>query len=306
MSELFETTPTGFMSGGTRCAAWLTRPAGDGPHPAVVLVHGLCGTHAMKLAQYEQGFAAAGIATLAFDYRYTGGSDGLPRQRIAMRRQRQDVVAALGFLRAQPGIDASRIGLWGTSLGSMHVARVAAADPGIAAVVVQCPIVHGPGAARSSGPGQILRMTPAISADITRFLLRRSRRYLPIAGEPGTAAIVTAPGAVAGWNSMLPPGCSPDILHNRIAACNALGIVATTAMRHARQISAPLLVCICDRETLTSRHYAELFAARAPRGTAYHIDAGHFDVYHPPSAETLLAEQAAFLQEHLPVRRVRT
>jgi hypothetical protein len=74
-------------------------------------------------------------------------------------------------------------------------------------------------------------LTPAISADMTRFLLGRSRRYIPIAGEPQTAAIVTAPGAVDGWNAMVPPGYSPDILHNRIAASNALGIVATTAMR---------------------------------------------------------------------------
>ena len=42
------------------------------PHPAVVLVHGFGATHDMMLAQYEQHFAAAGIATLAFDYRNTG------------------------------------------------------------------------------------------------------------------------------------------------------------------------------------------------------------------------------------------
>ena len=67
-----------FRSRGTRCAAWLTLPAGAGPHPAVVLVHGLGATHDMMLAQYEQHFAEAGIATLAFDYRNTGASDGEP------------------------------------------------------------------------------------------------------------------------------------------------------------------------------------------------------------------------------------
>ena len=61
-----------FHSRDTRCAAWLTLPAGAGPHPAVVLVHGLGATHDMMLTQYEQHFATAGIATLAFDYRNTG------------------------------------------------------------------------------------------------------------------------------------------------------------------------------------------------------------------------------------------
>ena len=49
-----------FLSGGIRCAAWLTLPAGPGPHPAVVLVHGFGATHDMMLAQYEQHFAARG------------------------------------------------------------------------------------------------------------------------------------------------------------------------------------------------------------------------------------------------------
>ena len=92
-----------FHSGGTRCAAWLTSPPGDGPHPAVVLVHGFGATHEMMLPQYEQHFAAAGIATLAFDYRNTGESDGEPRQHISLRAQRADVEAALGYCENAPG-----------------------------------------------------------------------------------------------------------------------------------------------------------------------------------------------------------
>ena len=165
MPEIPLTIPTArvdFRSGGTRCAAWLTLPAGDGPHPAVVLVHGLGATHEMMLPQYEQHFAAAGIATLAFDYRYTGASDGEPRQHISTREQRDDVVAALTRLAQAPGIDAMRIGLWGTSLGAMNAIRVAAEHDDVAAVVVQCPIVHGPAAARRLGPLAGLRLTPAI------------------------------------------------------------------------------------------------------------------------------------------------
>ena len=92
MPVLIPTEQVEFCSHGIRCAAWLTLPAsghshsdsctrnrggsgcgctnrGEGPHPAVVLVHGLGATHDMMLAQYEQHFAAAGIAELAFDYR---------------------------------------------------------------------------------------------------------------------------------------------------------------------------------------------------------------------------------------------
>ena len=95
MPATIPTERVDFPSEGTRCAAWLTMPKGGGPHRAVVLAHGFGATHEMMLPQYEQHFAAAGIATLAFDYRNTGASDGLPRQHISMRHQRADVAAAI-------------------------------------------------------------------------------------------------------------------------------------------------------------------------------------------------------------------
>src|SRR6478735_2677254 len=95
-----------FVSGGDRCAAWLTLPSAPGPHPAVVLVHGLGATRDMMLPQYEQHFAAAGIATLSFDYRFTGESGGQPRQRISIPEQCRDVAAAINFVQRHPHVDA--------------------------------------------------------------------------------------------------------------------------------------------------------------------------------------------------------
>ena len=94
-----DTITTDFTSHGTRCAAWLTCPPTPGPHPIVVLAHGLGANHTMSLSRYEQHFAAAGIATLAFDYRNLGASAGTPRQRLSLRRHRQDIASALNFAR---------------------------------------------------------------------------------------------------------------------------------------------------------------------------------------------------------------
>jgi pimeloyl-ACP methyl ester carboxylesterase len=288
-----------FPSGGIRCAAWLTLPPTTGPHPAMVLVHGLGATHDMMLAQYEQHFAAAGIATLSFDYRHTGASDGQPRQRISMPRQRADVSAALSYLGERSDVDPARLALWGTSLGGMNVVRVAAARPDLAAAVIQCPIVHGPGAARSLGIAGPLRLTPAIVEDVLRSATRRGRRYVPIVGPPGSLAMVTAPGAQAGWNSTVPPDCLFD---NRIAAADTVAMVATSALRHARRVTAPLLVCVCDQENLMDPRYAALVARRAPNGVARHYESDHFAVYHPPLVSRVLADQTTFLKEHLDVR----
>jgi uncharacterized protein len=299
-----DTITTTFASHGTHCAAWLTRPPAPGPHPVVVLAHGLGANHTMSLSRYEQHFAGAGIATLAFDYRHLGASDGTPRQRLSLRRHRQDIVSALNFVRELPrsfGIDAGRTALWGTSLGAMHVLRVAAHRHDLAAVVVQCPIVDGPAALRRVGPRAMLRVGPAMAEDAVRATIGRGRRYIPIVGQQGSLAAVTVAGAEEGWNSTVDPGGSFD---NRIAAASVAGIAVTSAKRAARRIAAPLLVCVSGRETLMDPRHAEDVARRAPRGIARHYDGDHFAIYHPPLVADLLADQTAFLREHLHVRDI--
>jgi uncharacterized protein len=299
MSAGYDTARVSFRSGGIRCTGWLTLPDGPGPHPGLVLAHGLGATHEMLLAQYEQQFAAVGVATLAFDYRYTGESDGEPRQQFSMRGHRRDVAAALQYLREHESIDVARLGLWGTSLGALHVLQAAALEPDLAAVVVQCPIVHGPGTLGRGGLRPILQLTPAIISDALRRICRAGRTYIPIVGLPGSLGAVTVAGALEGWNSTVPPGATFD---NRMAALDVVGIALNSAKRKAAKIKAPLLVCVSQHETLMNPSHAEDVAAGAPRGVVRHYEGDHFQIYHPPLLGVLLADQTAFLQEHLGVR----
>ena len=299
MNAGYDTARVSFVSRGTRCAGWLTLPDGPGPHPGLVLAHGLGATHGMLLSQYEQHFAKSGVATLAFDYRYTGESDGEPRQQFSMRAHRQDVASACDYLRRHGSIDAARLGLWGTSLGALHVLQAAAHCVEVAAVVVQCPIVHGPGTLRRGGTLPVLRLTPAIAADALRRLRRAGRTYVPIVGSPGDLAAVTVAGALDGWYSTVEPGCTFD---NRMAAMDVLGIAVSSAKRGVAKIEAPLLVCVSSRETLMDPRHAEDVATSAPRGVLRHYDGDHFQIYQPPLLSTLLADQTTFLQEHLGVR----
>ncbi|MGD1239714.1 alpha/beta hydrolase [Mycobacterium seoulense] len=299
MSTHIATTTVSFTSQGVRCTGWLTLPHGAGPHPGVVLCHGLGATHGMVMSQYEQHFADAGVATLAFDYRHTGASDGSPRQRFSMRRHQQDVGAALDYLRHHDSIDSQRIGLWGTSLGAMHVLREAGDRRDLAAVVVQCPIVHGPATLARNGWRLALRATPAILDDVFRRRWGAAPRYVPIVGEPGSLAAVTIPGALAGWYSTVPAGTTFD---NRIAAADVIGIGVTSAKHGAARIAAPLLVCVSARETLMNPRHAADVGHRAPYGVVRHYDGDHFQIYHPPLLGELLADQTQFLQEHLNVQ----
>ena len=216
--------------------------ADAGPHPAVVLVHGLGATHDMMLAQYEQHFAAAGIATLAFDYR----TPGLRRSTTPTYFGATPVPGRYGgdrHLDARADIDSARIGLWGTSLGRMNVIRVAAARDDVAVAVVQCPIVHGPGAARRLG---LFAVAAARAGDRRRPPTPRNATRPPPRADCGTAgslAMVTVEGAEAGWNSTVPPGAAVRQPHRR-RRCRGhggdIGDCVTPAMsrRHCWSASA--------------------------------------------------------------------
>jgi pimeloyl-ACP methyl ester carboxylesterase len=290
------TIRTTFPSGRDRCAVWLTLPDGPGPHPAVVLVHGGGATHEMMLGQYERWFAQAGLAVVAFDFRHLGESGGEPRQLVSQRRYAEDVDAALAFARSRTELDADRIALWGTSFGASHVLAAAARHRDLRAAVVQCPVFSGRAVVARAGVGHLLRFTLPIVSDLVRAALGLSRCYVPLVGEPGERAFVAQPGALAGWQSVTPPGYDFD---NRITAASGLGMLFYNAASAAPQVRCPLMVCACARENLIDPAIASRVAARAPHAVLKTYDADHFTVYHPPVVEQIVADQIAFLTAHL-------
>ena len=54
----------------------------------------------------------------------------------------------------------------------------------------------------------------------------------------------------------------------------------------------PVLICVCDRDTVTPPASTIKAAQRAPRGELCHYPYGHFDIYLDPQAK---ADQLAFL-----------
>ncbi|PQM45083.1 hypothetical protein C1Y40_04752 [Mycobacterium talmoniae] len=162
MTAAIATKDLRFTSHGIWCAAWhlrastdaLTGPAG---RPCVVMAHGFGGTRDTGLLAYAEPFADAGIDTLVFDYRGFGDSEGMPRQDVSVRRQRQDYHAAVAAARHLPGVDRDRIALWGYSYSGGHVIAVGAQDRRVAALVSMNPATDGCATLadifRGGGPG---------------------------------------------------------------------------------------------------------------------------------------------------------
>jgi hypothetical protein len=133
-----------FDAEGTILRGWLYQPEGAGDRvPGVVMAHGFSAVKEMYLDKFAEVFAAAGLATLVFDNRNFGASDGQPRQEIDPWAQVRDYRHAITWLRGVPGIDPERIGVWGTSYSGGHAIVLAALDRRIKAAVSQVPLVSG-------------------------------------------------------------------------------------------------------------------------------------------------------------------
>ncbi|MGW7518696.1 alpha/beta hydrolase [Streptomyces sp. NPDC054796] len=124
-------------------AGTLTLPAGPGPHPAVLLLHGSGPIdregNSAKLrldlgAPMAAALAAEGIAVLRYDRRGTGETPGDWRA-AGFTGNREDAAAAVRALAAHADIRADAIGVAGHSEGALH-AMALGARPDVSAVVL--------------------------------------------------------------------------------------------------------------------------------------------------------------------------
>src|SRR2546422_4583259 len=143
---------------GDELEAWLYLPEGPGPHPAVVMAHGIGPIKAGGLARFAERFRREGFAAVVFDYRQWGGSDGQPREVLSFARQRDDYRTVIGWAAAHPDIDARRVFAWGTSFSGMYIVELAASDSRLAGAIGQSPLVDGFAAARLASPLRGLRL----------------------------------------------------------------------------------------------------------------------------------------------------
>ena len=134
-----------------------TRPANvRGPVPAVLLVHGstpadMDFTMARRgndtvvvLREIADSLARHGIAAIRYHKRWVSGPGRVDFAKFAatdLQALAADARTMLGALRAQPGVDTTRVYAWGWSEGSAIVSRLAADDAPLAGVIAHGPVV---------------------------------------------------------------------------------------------------------------------------------------------------------------------
>ncbi len=128
---------------GTVLRGWWYRSKGGGKRPAIVMAHGFSATKEMYLDDFAALFRDGGFDVLVYDNRCLGASDGEVRGDIDPWKQIADYRDAITWLSGQDGIDAARLGIWGSSYSGGHVLVVGAIDRRVRCVVSQVPLVSG-------------------------------------------------------------------------------------------------------------------------------------------------------------------
>lgn len=277
-----------FVAGDGECAAWLYRPEAEGPLPCVVMANGFSMTRHDGLPPYAEQLAAAGAAVLVFDHRHLGDSSGEPRQRFRKSLQLEDWEAAVAHARGLDGVDPTKIILWGFSFSGAHAVETAAADPGIAAILLLCPFLDGLARVLATPPRVTAWILPKALADMAGRHVT-----IPVAGAPGTKAALTAPGELDGFQRAAAPG----------GWCNEIspGLFATVAfhrpVRLAPKIACPAFVGLGTEDITASGKAIEKFAQRAPRAELHRYKSDHFHVFLDDLPRRIGRDQVEFLRK---------
>jgi fermentation-respiration switch protein FrsA (DUF1100 family) len=286
-----------FASGGAECAAWHYGGSNGG---CVVMAGGVGVTKEPGTDLFARRFHAAGFSVLAFDFRRLGESGGSPRQVVRIREQLADWAAAIGYAAALPGVDPDRVAIWGFSGSGGHVFQVAARDSRLAAAIAQSPVAEGQAAARNAAryqkPSAMLRLAGRGVLDALGALAGRPPRMIPLAGRPGTVAMLTTPDALDGDRAL--NAASYPEWRQEVAARSALRLGFYMPGRAASRVRCPLLVVACANDQSALAGPAILAAGRAPRGETVVVPGGHYAPFLDAHGQAVDAE-LSFLRRHL-------
>lgn len=289
-----------FDSQGTACAAWLYHPTGAKKPPIIVMAHGFAAIRALRLDAYAARFAEAGYAVLVFDYRGWGDSAGEPRRVLDIRAQHLDWRAAVAYARSLEAIDTDQVVLWGSSFGAGHALHLAADDHDVAAVIAQVPHISGPASAFAQPPRLVARLIAAGLRDQIGALVGREPYRVAAAGYPGELAMMTSPDAAPMAIRLAGDRYEELLPENDVAARIALRVPFYSPGRRAHRITAPTLVQIAERDSVTPVKVALAAANKIPNGEVHTYDCQHFEPYLDPYFDTVIADQLAFLAANVP------
>jgi len=136
--------------------------------------------------------------------------------------------------------------------------------------------------------------------DQIRAIAGRQPYRVPAVGHPGDVAMMTSPDAAPMAERLAGDRYEELLPENDVAARIALRVPFYSPGRRAHKITAPTLVQIAERDSVTPCDVAVKAARRIANGEIRTYDCQHFEPYLEPYFGTIVADQIAFLDKHVP------
>ena len=290
-----------FRSEGVICRGWLYTPDGGRTKqrfPTIVMAHGFSAVKEMRLDRFAEAFAAGGMASVVFDYRGAGTSDGEPRQDLDPFAQIADYRNAISYARQLPEVDGEHIGIWGSSYSGGHVLVVGALDRRVKAVVSQVPLIDA-----WESLGSTLGVE-ARAALVQQLIEERERLYagapplmMPVVGPTGTAAAL--PGDEA-WEWFQLAATTAPTWKNEITLRSMERLLDYAPGRYIDRIApTPLLMLVAEYDFLPVDTARRAFERAGNPKRLCVLPTGHFAPYEPPHFATASGEAVEWFRHHL-------
>lgn len=290
---MVETRRVTFESGGARIVGTLYLPEGAGKRAALVVDGPLTSVKEQVAGNHARALAARGFVALAFDHRFFGESEGLPRQYESPPAKIEDIRNAVTFLQGQEEVDADRIGAVGVCAGAGYMAGAVAADPRIAAFGTVAGFFHDVRMQRQwMGAEAFEAAVEAARAARARFEETGEYETIPAVGKgPGPVAMPLAEA----YEYYGTPRGAVDNYVNAFAVMSREHTLPYDAMGVAATIRVPTVLVHSEKALMPAlaRGFHESLAG--PRAIHWLESQGQIDFYDDPR---LIDAAADILVEH--------
>lgn len=271
----------------------LRKPDAKEASPVIILCHGFCGIQEILLPDYAEAFTQAGFATVTFDYRGFGASGG-ERGRLVPSMQIEDILSVVEWVKNQPGLDAERIGLWGTSYGGCHVFGAAANNADIKCIVSQLAFANGETLVTG-------KMSEQEKQDFVAMLNRMAEKQKATGKEMfvGLTRVLSDEESKAFFETHKTRYPAMDI---KIPFLTVLETLKYKPEDNAARVSCPTLVVVAGADTVNPPEQGRaLFDAVSAQHKHFCVEEGarHYDMYSGQHFEHNIKTQINWFREYL-------
>jgi dienelactone hydrolase len=277
-------------------------PKAAGKKPAVIVIGPVAYVKEQSPMQYATRLVRENFITIAFDPRFHGESEGMPRRFESKTAKVQDLKAVLDYLEKRPDVDASKLYVLGVCQGTNWAIEACTQDSRVKALslVAGHYLVPQVAAMYLGSPEKVAERVARGQSARARFEATGQVDYIPIIGD----AIALLPAPVIGqfysrWADRGPFWNFHGLWENRITAMSEADIWGHNVAEVMKSLHTPTLMIHANRAASGPAIPKELFALipAKKKELVFMADQNQMMFYEDPiTIDTVAPKVAAFFK----------